>query len=131
MADGAQVLAQARALFAQPSHQGPALIHLPVLTPNLKGFEAAVAAGAQQVSIFAAASESFSRRNINCSIAESLDRFADVMERAAKLGIPVRGYVSVVAGCPYEGRVHPDAVAVVVKRLFDMGRPSFLSHRAN
>src|SRR5882724_7927164 len=72
-----------------------------VLTPNLKGFEAAVAAGAAEVSIFGAASESFSRRNINCSIAESLERFQPIMAAAESAGVKVRGYVSCVLGCPY------------------------------
>ena len=75
----------------------------PVLVPNLRGFEAARAAGAEEVAVFAAASESFSQRNINCSIAESLERFQPVMAAAAAAGIKVRGYVSCVLGCPYEG----------------------------
>lgn len=93
----------------------------PVLTPNLKGFEAALAAGAQEVAVFAAASESFSRKNINCSIAESLERFAPVMEAAHNAGVKVRGYVSCVLGCPYEGDVDPKAAARVAKNLFEMG----------
>ena len=93
----------------------------PVLVPNLQGLEAAIGAGASEVAVFAAASESFSRRNINCSIDESLDRFAPVMERAAALGIRVRGYVSCVLGCPYEGEIAADAVAHVAKRLRDLG----------
>ena len=93
----------------------------PVLVPNLQGLEAAIGAGADEVAVFAAASESFSRRNINCSIDESLDRFAPVMERAAALGIRVRGYVSCVLGCPYEGEIAADAVAHVAGRLRDLG----------
>lgn len=91
------------------------------LTPNLKGFEAALAAGAQEVAVFAAASEAFSQRNINCSIAESLERFAPVMQAARAAAMPVRGYVSCVLGCPYQGRVEPQAVADVADALLDMG----------
>jgi hydroxymethylglutaryl-CoA lyase len=93
----------------------------PVLTPNLKGFEAARAAGAEEVAIFGAASEAFSRRNINCSIAESLERFHPVLEAARKENIRVRGYISCVLGCPYEGEVKPDRVAEVASALFGMG----------
>jgi hydroxymethylglutaryl-CoA lyase len=96
-------------------------VRYPVLTPNLKGYEAAVAAGATEVAVFAAASESFSQRNINCSIAESLERFAPVMGAAKAQGIPVRGYVSCVLGCPYEGEVQPAAVARVAGELHRMG----------
>jgi hydroxymethylglutaryl-CoA lyase len=91
------------------------------LTPNLRGFEGALAAGAGEVAVFGAASESFSQKNINCSIAESLERFAPVMEAAKHNGIPVRGYVSTVLGCPYEGEIAPAKVAEVAKALFDMG----------
>ena len=91
------------------------------LTPNLKGFEAALAAGAEEVEVFGAASESFSQRNINCSIAESLERFEPVMAAAQEQGIRVRGYVSCVLGCPYEGAITPAAVAEVAERLHDMG----------
>jgi len=93
----------------------------PVLTPNLKGFEAALAAGATEVAIFGAASESFSKKNINCSIAESLERFRPVAEAAAKNNVRVRGYVSCVIGCPYEGDIAPAKVAEVSKALLDMG----------
>ena len=96
-------------------------VSYPVLVPNMKGFEAARAAGADQVAVFAAASESFSRRNTNCSIAESLERFAPVMAAAAAAEIPVRGYVSCVAGCPYEGEIAPEAVAWVAARLHQLG----------
>ena len=92
-----------------------------VLTPNLKGFENALAAGADEVAVFGAASESFSQKNINCSIAESLERFLPVMEAAKKHNIPVRGYVSTVLGCPYEGDIAPEQVAKVAKGLADMG----------
>ena len=93
----------------------------PVLTPNLKGFEAALAAGASEVAVFAAASESFSQKNINCSIAESLERFEPLLTAAREAGVKVRGYVSCVLGCPYEGEVAPASVATVAARLFDMG----------
>ncbi|MBA0771295.1 hypothetical protein Gotri_019779 [Gossypium trilobum] len=93
----------------------------PVLTPNLKGFEAAVSAGANEVAIFASASESFSKSNINCSIEDSLARFRDVVAAAREISLPVRGYVSCVVGCPVEGIVPPSKVAYVAKQLFDMG----------
>lgn len=93
----------------------------PVLVPNLQGFDAAVEAGATEIAIFGAASESFSRRNINCSIAESLKRFAPVVAAASALDIKVRGYVSCVVGCPYEGAVLPERAADVARRLYDMG----------
>jgi hydroxymethylglutaryl-CoA lyase len=91
------------------------------LVPNVKGYEAAVAAGARVIAVFASASESFSRANINCTIAESLERFRPVLERAKADGIKVRGYVSCVLGCPYEGGVKPEAVASVAKALWDHG----------
>ncbi|WP_370209619.1 hydroxymethylglutaryl-CoA lyase [Salipiger bermudensis] len=91
------------------------------LTPNMKGFEAAMAAGADEVAIFGSASEGFSRANINASIQESLARFAPVAEAATARGVPVRGYVSCVVECPYDGAVAPEAVARVVAALRDMG----------
>jgi hydroxymethylglutaryl-CoA lyase len=91
------------------------------LTPNLKGFERALAAGADEVAIFGAASETFSQKNINCSIAESLERFGPIMDAASTAGIPVRGYISCVAGCPYEGDIAPSAVRDVAERLQAMG----------
>lgn len=91
------------------------------LTPNLRGFERAVAAGVDEVAIFAAASETFSHRNINCSIADSLKRFDEVVTAAASAGVPVRGYISCVAGCPYEGDVDADVVANLSRTLLDMG----------
>ncbi|TCD14895.1 hydroxymethylglutaryl-CoA lyase [Oricola cellulosilytica] len=91
------------------------------LTPNLKGFERALASGADEVAIFGSASETFSQKNINCSIAESLERFKPVLEAAAKAAIPVRGYVSCVAGCPYEGDIAPAAVREVAARLLEAG----------
>lgn len=93
----------------------------PVLTPNLMGFEAALAAGAEEVAVFAAASESFSQKNINCSIAKSLLRFEPVMTAARAAGVKVRGYVSCVLGCPYEGDIAPEAVLRVAETLKDMG----------
>lgn len=96
-------------------------VSYPVLTPNLKGFESALAAGATEVAIFGAASESFSKRNINCSIAESLERFQPVADAARSAGVKVRGYVSCVVGCPYEGTIAPEAVAEVSRRLYEMG----------
>lgn len=91
------------------------------LTPNLRGFENALATGVSEIAVFGAASESFSQKNINCSIAESLKRFEAVMEAASKHKMPVRGYVSTVLGCPYEGDIAPEQVAAVAKELIDMG----------
>ena len=112
MADAADVMARIR---RKPG------VGYPVLVPNMKGLEGAVAAGAEEVAVFAAASEAFSRRNINCSIDESLDRFAPVCEVALAKGLRVRGYISVVLGCPYQGDVPPSAVAHVAQRLSAMG----------
>ncbi len=111
MADTAEVLA------ALGRHDG---VVYPVLTPNMRGFDDAVAAGAEEIAIFGAASETFSQKNINCSIEESLDRFKPVARSAMNRGIPVRGYVSCVLGCPYEGEVSPDAVAEVALALAEM-----------
>ncbi|MFT7009144.1 MAG: hydroxymethylglutaryl-CoA lyase [Colwellia sp.] len=91
------------------------------LTPNLRGFEAALAVNADEVAIFGAASESFSQKNINCSIEESLARFAPIMEAAKKANIKVRGYVSCTLGCPYEGDIDPEQVALVAEKLMAMG----------
>ena len=96
-------------------------VSYPVLVPNMKGFDAAMAAGVTEIAVFAAASESFSRRNINCSIAESLDRFRPVIDAARERGVRARGYISCVLGCPYEGDVSPRAVARVAASLFTMG----------
>eukprot|EP00842_Homolaphlyctis_polyrhiza_P001153 jgi/Hompol1/2038/HPOL_005826-RA len=93
----------------------------PVLVPNIKGLASAVEAGVEEIAVFGAASESFSMKNINCSIEESLTRFKEVVDAALAKGIRVRGYVSTVVGCPYEGDVAPEAVARVAKRLIDMG----------
>ena len=91
------------------------------LTPNMQGFEAAMTAGVNEVAVFAAATEAFSQKNINCSIRESLDRFRPVCEAAQAAKIPVRGYISCVLGCPYEGGVDPKAVGSVAGTLMDMG----------
>jgi hydroxymethylglutaryl-CoA lyase len=112
MADHTEVLAGIR---RRPG------VSYPVLTPNLKGFEAARAAGATEVAVFGAASESFSRKNINCTIAESLERFRPVTAAARAAGIKVRGYISCVLGCPYEGEIAPARVAEVARALHDMG----------
>ena len=112
MADSAEVLA---AIRRAPD------VSYPVLTPNMKGFERARRAGAAEVAVFSAASESFSRKNTNCSIEESLDRAGAVAEAARAAGIRVRGYVSCVLGCPYEGRIDPRAVGRVAGQLLAIG----------
>ncbi len=96
-------------------------ISYPVLVPNMKGFESALQSGCGEIAIFAAASESFSRRNINCSIDESLERFAPVIDAAKQNDVRVRGYISCVLGCPYEGEISAEAVARVAARLFQLG----------
>jgi isopropylmalate/homocitrate/citramalate synthase len=93
----------------------------PVLVPNLKGMERALAAGVRAIAVFTAASESFTRHNINATIAESLENFRPVVARAQQAGIPVRGYISTVFGCPYEGAVDPRQVLRVARELLDMG----------
>ena len=111
MADGAEVMAgiaRGDAVYA-------------ALTPNLKGYERAREAKADEVSVFASASEGFSQANINCSIAESIERFRPIMEAAKADGMPVRGYVSCVVECPYEGAVAPSAVAEVSETLLGLG----------
>jgi hydroxymethylglutaryl-CoA lyase len=112
MADTAEVLARIR--------RAPG-VRYPVLVPNMKGLEAALGSGVEEIAVFGAASESFSQKNINCSIAESLDRFRPVVEAARAKGMRVRGYISCVAGCPYEGAVAPEAVARVAQALHAMG----------
>ncbi|WP_294623261.1 hydroxymethylglutaryl-CoA lyase [uncultured Roseovarius sp.] len=112
MADSAEVLA---GITRVPG------VSYAALTPNMRGFEGAVAAKADEVAIFGSASEGFSRANINATIAESLERFAPVMEAAEGAGIPVRGYVSCVTDCPYDGEVPPEDVARVAGALFEMG----------
>ncbi|PQV57592.1 hydroxymethylglutaryl-CoA lyase [Defluviimonas denitrificans] len=112
MADSAEVLA---GIARAPG------VRYAALTPNMKGYEGARAAKADEVAIFASASEGFSKANLNATIAESLDRFRPVAEAAQADGIPVRGYVSVVTDCPYDGPVAPGAVARVTAALRDMG----------
>lgn len=112
LADGAEVLAGIR--------RAPGVAYA-VLVPNLKGFEAARAAGVEEVAIFTAASETFSRKNINATIQESLERFAPVAAAAAAAGVSLRGYVSCITDCPFEGPTEPAAVASVVARLLDLG----------
>ena len=112
MGDAAEVMAS---LPRRPN------VTYPVLVPNLKGFEQALAVGVGEIAVFGAASEAFSQKNINCSIAESLERFRPVAEAARSHNIRVRGYVSCVLGCPYQGEVRPAAVAEVAARLLEMG----------
>jgi isopropylmalate/homocitrate/citramalate synthase len=112
MADSAEVL---KGIRRKPG------VSYPVLVPNMQGFEAAVAANVDEIAIFGAASETFSRKNINCSIAESLERFAPVAAAARARSMRVRGYISCVVGCPYEGGIGPAAVASVAKALDAMG----------
>ena len=112
MAGSAEVFAQIR--------RKPGVVY-GALAPNMRGFEDAVAAGVKEVAVFAAASEAFSQRNINCSISESLARFVPLIEAAQQHGISVRGYVSCVLGCPYEGQVSAQQVAQVAKELYAMG----------
>lgn len=112
MAGSAQVFAQIQ--------RKPGVVY-GALAPNLRGFEDALAAGVKEVAVFAAASEAFSQRNINCSISESLERFVPIMEAARQQGVTVRGYVSCVLGCPYEGNVAPEQVAAVARELYAMG----------
>ncbi|ENX29712.1 MULTISPECIES: hydroxymethylglutaryl-CoA lyase [Acinetobacter] len=96
-------------------------IQFSLLTPNLKGFESALAVGCKEVAVFTAASESFTRKNINCSIDESFEKFADVMSAAKANDIKVRGYVSCMVDCPYEGAIDPKQVVKVTQRLLEMG----------
>jgi isopropylmalate/homocitrate/citramalate synthase len=112
MADNADVMARIR---RKPG------VRYPVLTPNLKGLEGALAAGCDEVAVFVAASESFSRKNINCSIAESLERARPIVDAARLRNVRVRGYVSCVLGCPYEGDIAPEQVRAVAAALDAMG----------
>ncbi|MEM7724038.1 MAG: hydroxymethylglutaryl-CoA lyase [Pseudomonadota bacterium] len=112
MADSADVLA---GIARAPG------VRYAALTPNMRGFEGAVAAKANEIAIFGSASEGFSKANINATIAESLERFAPVVEAAKAIDLPVRGYVSCVTDCPYDGPVAPDQVARVAEQLFAMG----------
>jgi hydroxymethylglutaryl-CoA lyase len=112
LADAAEVMA---GIIRRPG------VRYAVLTPNMKGFEAALAAGADEVAIFASASEGFSQHNINCSIAESIERFRPVMQAARARGLAVRGYVSCVVECPYDGAVAPENAADVAGQLLALG----------
>jgi isopropylmalate/homocitrate/citramalate synthase len=112
MADHAQVMAGLR--------RKPGVAY-PVLVPNMQGFEAAREAGAEEIAVFGAASETFSRKNINCGIAESLERFAPVVKAARANRMRVRGYISCALGCPYEGEVKPQAVSALAGKLYEMG----------
>ena len=112
MADNAQVMAAIRR---------KAGVSYPVLVPNRKGLDAALAAGAEEVVVFGAATETFSRKNTNCSIAEGLARFAEVAREALARGLKVRGDISVCLGCPYEGEVKPEAVVRIARAFDDMG----------
>jgi hydroxymethylglutaryl-CoA lyase len=112
MADGAEVMAGIT--------RKPGTLYT-VLTPNLRGYQAACAARADEVAVFASASEGFSRHNINCSIAESLERFVPLVEQARRDGVPVRGYISCVVDCPYDGPTSPAGVADVAEKLLNLG----------
>ncbi|MDB5867107.1 MAG: hydroxymethylglutaryl-CoA lyase [Betaproteobacteria bacterium] len=112
MADNAEVMAGIR--------RKPGVVY-PVLVPNRKGLDAAIAAGAEEIVVFGAATESFSKRNTNCSIDEGLARFSEVCEEALRRGLKVRGDISVCLGCPYEGEVAPEAVVRVARALAAMG----------
>ncbi|XP_076456470.1 hydroxymethylglutaryl-CoA lyase, mitochondrial-like [Babylonia areolata] len=112
MADHSEVM---EAIMRKPN------IVYSALTPNVKGLEAALASNVSEVAIFGAASESFSKKNINCSIEESLERFQAVMDKAKEAKIKVRGYVSCVLGCPYEGDIPPEKVAEVARKMYDLG----------
>ena len=96
-------------------------IQFSLLTPNLKGFESALSVGCTEVAVFTAASESFTQKNINCSIEESFEKFADVLQQAKQHDIKVRGYVSCIVDCPYEGAIDPQKVAEVTSKLIDLG----------
>eukprot|EP00873_Tetraselmis_striata_P032993 jgi/Tetstr1/453257/TSEL_040273.t1 len=112
LADAAEVMARI------PPSPG---VRFPVLTPNLKGYHNAVKAGARDVAVFAAASEAFSRKNLNCTVEESLERFHPILSAAKEDGVAVRGYVSCVVGCPYQGHVEPADAAAVARELYGMG----------
>lgn len=112
MSDNTQVL--------QGIRKSPGISY-PVLTPNLKGFESALKAGAKEVAVFGTASDAFSQKNVNCTASESIERFRPVLEAAKKNNVKVRGYVSTVVGCPYQGAIAPMDVVKVVEALYDMG----------
>ncbi|KAH8251181.1 hypothetical protein KR032_001545, partial [Drosophila birchii] len=112
MADNAEVLRGIRKVRG---------ISYPVLTPNIKGFEGALAAGAEEVAVFGAASDAFSLKNVNATAAQAIERFKPVLKAAKENGVRVRGYVSTIVGCPYEGAIAPSAVVKVVEALYEMG----------
>ncbi|MGY8705065.1 hydroxymethylglutaryl-CoA lyase [Bradyrhizobium sp. 18BD] len=112
-------MASSDAVLRGVSHVKGAEFH--VLVPNEKGYDSARAAGAKVVSVFAAASEGFSRANINCTVAESIERFKPVLARAKADGVPVRGYISCVLGCPFDGEIKPKAVADLANTLWELG----------
>lgn len=112
MSDSAEVMAEI---------ERKAGVSYPVLVPNRKGLQSALVAGAEEIAIFGAASETFLQKNVNCSIAESLERFRVVTSEARQKGVRIRGYVSCVLGCPYEGKIVPERVAQVSKALLEMG----------
>ncbi len=112
-------MAGSEAIFEQVKRQEG--VKYVALVPNMAGYERAISVQADEVSIFTAASESFNKKNINCSIDESIERFLPVIEAAKAANIPVRGYVSCIVGCPYEGHIEPSAVATVSKKLIDLG----------
>jgi hydroxymethylglutaryl-CoA lyase len=101
--------------------KGAKNVNFSALVPNLRGFERAIEAGVKEISIFTSASESFSKKNTNCSIQESLARFVPVLKSAADKKIPTRAYISCIAGCPYEGAISPTKVAVLANELYQMG----------
>jgi hydroxymethylglutaryl-CoA lyase len=101
-------------------HKNPTISY-PVLIPNMQGFEEALSVGVKEIAVFTAASETFSKKNTNCSIAESLQRFIPILDKAHESQIKVRGYISCVLGCPYEGDIQPEKVAKVAKQLFNLG----------
>lgn len=117
MGDASEVMS---AIASLPGIRYPGVTYA-ALAPNLKGLESAIEAGVEEVAVFGAASESFSQKNINCSVAESLQRFEAVIDRARAENIRVRGYVSTVLGCPYEGEIAPTKVAEVANTLYQMG----------
>ena len=96
-------------------------VSYPMLVPNLKGLELALAAGVEEIALFAAASETFSQKNTNCSIAESIERFNEVIDQAQAAGLKIRGYISCVLGCPYEGKVSFDTVSMLAQELIEKG----------
>jgi isopropylmalate/homocitrate/citramalate synthase len=122
MADHKEVLRGIQALdLEEPQSSSSSSISFPVLVPNMKGLELAMESGAKEVSVFASASQSFSKRNINCTIEESLERFQPVVQTAKRNGIRVRGYVSCVIACPYEGEIDAESSAKLSEQLLEMG----------